>query len=128
MSTKPTFTDFDKMFQANTFLEGEDREALLEAAGAITRWEHEYFQPSPGRVQEAVYTSPTAIEWQRFRVSLKQQSTSVKLARLDARWTHNIETRHHDDPEFKLEAVRIHNYIGALKRGGYLNANLEIIA
>ncbi len=122
------FTDFDKMFPQDTFLEGEDRDALLEAAGAIKRWDHGYFQPTQQRVVDAVYSAPTAHEWQRFRVSMKGQPTSVKLVRLEARWAHNTRHRHSEDDEFKWETVRIMNYIGALKRGGQLNDDLEIIA
>lgn len=122
------FKTFDAEFPQNTFLPSEDRDAILEAAGATIKWEHEYFQPSAQRVQEAVYNVPSHREWQRFRVSLKGMSTRVKIARLDARWRKNIATRSSDDPEFALETVRIHNYIGALKRGGLLNDNLEIVA
>jgi alkylated DNA repair dioxygenase AlkB len=121
------FKDFDTKYPQNTFLEGEDREALLEAAGAIKRWEHGYFQPTQQRVVDAVYSASTAEEWQRFRVSMKGQPTSVKLVRLEARWAYNTIHRHSEDEEFKLECIRIMNYIGALKRGGQLNDDLEII-
>jgi hypothetical protein len=55
-------------------------------------------------------------EWQAFRISLKGISTPQKLIRL-AQWPRRE----------RADVVRIDNYINALKRGGQLNMDLEVI-
>lgn len=65
-------------------------------------------------------------EWQQTRLSLKGLPTHEKLARLEKYW---------DDWHFILSAdqhyankikVQVGNYLGALRRGGQLDANNQI--
>lgn len=124
------FKQYDKLYQhlRNTFYSQEADEKLIRvfAEDRLT-WPYGYNQPSPDDVRDAVYLCNTAHEWQAFRVSLKGQTTKMKVARLIWRYVHNISTHHHESAEFKREVVRINNYIGALIRGGQLNVNLEIV-
>lgn len=75
----------------------------------------------------AVYESPTADEWQKFRVSLKGMSTEKKLVRLERR-VYAMQIKHGStSTECELEFVRIFNYIGALIRGGLVDEKGHII-
>jgi hypothetical protein len=74
------------------------------------------------QIAKAVYDSPGSEEWQQFRVSLKGQSTHLKIFRLIVR--RHIKA---SEPDYWLEKIRIDNYIGALVRGGQLNSDLEIV-
>lgn len=68
----------------------------------------------------------TAEEWQKFRVSLKGQSTWMKLARLKERYERNVLVN--TQPTIRnIERIRICNYISALRRGGYLDSNYEVV-
>ena len=76
-------------------------------------------------IRHAVYFGKGAEEWQKFRVSLKSQSTWMKVHRLHLRYRWMMSL---DDQELKrLEKCRIDNYIGALQRGGQLNAAHGIV-
>lgn len=124
------FKQFDQQFASlrNTFYSQEHLvETISRDAAEFKFWPWPYNQPSVDAVREAVYLCDSAVEWQKFRVSLKGQSTALKIARLFDRYIHNLSQRHHEDVEFKREVVRINNYIGALVRGGQLSTNLEIL-
>lgn len=75
------------------------------------------------KVQWAVYEHPTAEEWQKFRVSLKGLSTKEKLYCLAWR----LAQYNKAEAIYRLELIRVNNYLGALIRGGQLNANLEVV-
>lgn len=80
-------------------------------------------------IREAVYFADGFEVWQKFRVSLKGNSTAVKLKRLQYRWKHFEELCGSGivtEERLKLEQIRIDNYIYALRRGGQLNAQFEI--
>lgn len=62
-------------------------------------------------------------EWQRVRLSLKGQTTERKLLTLDA-WR-TLKLVGGELPRDRQ--VQIDNYINALKRGGQLNCNLEVV-
>lgn len=79
----------------------------------IKRWSRE-------QIEDAVYTSPTAEEWQRFRVGLKACDTRVKLLRLHEMRDNTSEILHGEEECLRREC-RIDNYIGALMRGGFLS-------
>lgn len=59
--------------------------------------------------------------WQGFRASLKGLSTEVKLDWLRGWLETNI------DMAPRRTRVQVDNYINALKRGGQLNMNLEVV-
>lgn len=107
------FKQFDKVFR-----QGADSDlsaAELAEASKITRWTLPVESWSPEQVREAVYSAPGYEGWQQFRVSLKGQSTKVKLYRL-----RNLSCITWQ------ERCRRDNYIGALKRGGQLGMDLEV--
>ena len=122
------FKNFDKVYAkyAGKILEGEE----------VSLWETKHIKHRKYRhnlstvfgtdkVRHAVYASETASEWQKFRVSLKGQSTELKLHRLERRYERMQAAA--DKDEFELERIRIGNYIGALRRGGQLNEDMEIM-
>lgn len=91
----------------------------------ITRYE----TVDHAKVAWAVYESPGAEEWQKFRVSLKGLSTKEKLYCLGDYWDRHIAPGasaypHKDD--WNLQIIRVNNYIGALIRGGQLDSNLNV--
>lgn len=113
------FKNYDKMFK-----KGSDSDLShhdLVEARKIVRWEHPVNQHSMDVIRAAVYYADDHLNWQQFRVSLKGQSTQVKLWRLDRKFRLAQQLGFHED------IVRVDNYIGALKRGGQLNAAGEII-
>lgn len=76
------------------------------------------------RVQQAV----DDLDWQRFRVSLKRQSTETKLSNLKSYYDFNVHPAtgtdvpgRHDGSDCNI-CIRIDNYIKALCRGGQLFA------
>ncbi len=78
-------------------------------------------------VRHAVYEAPDYLEWQKFRVSMKGQSTGMKLFRLGMYWASARATHGEGSVSRKIFKIRVDNYIGALVRGGQLNSKLEIV-
>jgi hypothetical protein len=68
----------------------------------------------PPPSQEEVWAAVAHEPWQDFRRSLKGTTTEHKLAKL--RWW-----LYHGHRDRKVR-VQVHNYVGALKRGGQLSA------
>ena len=69
--------------------------------------------------------------WQRFRESLKGNSTELKLARLASYAFSHLE-RTPDQGLYSSQvpverAIQVSNYLNALKRGGQLNIKLEVV-
>lgn len=104
----------------------EDNTMKLAAAHMfdLGKWPHAVEKWTNDQVRFAVYLAPSADEWQQFRVSLKGQSTAMKLARLDLRYLASQHTSFEGDK--LLEKIRIDNYLGALVRGGQLSIDLKI--
>ena len=78
-----------------------------------------------GEVRDAVYNASDANEWQCFRVAMKGLSTREKVFMLHRRWNDmhtllGVGGIHANEDDWQIEKLRIHNYIGALKRGGQL--------
>jgi hypothetical protein len=84
----------------------------------MNRWNGAYRPISKGEIYVAVQ-DPI---WQDFRLSLKGLSTQEKLRKLAEYldWTAPIH-------EQLLHEVQVINYLNALKRGGQLNDNLEVM-
>lgn len=95
-----------------------------QRAHFIQRWNWHVSSWGQNAVQVAVYSSSTALHWQKFRVSLRGLTTQEKLFLLNRR---KQATNLLDDNEAMLEAVRIDNYIGALRRGGQLDEQYRIV-
>lgn len=98
----------------------------LEEARRIGSWNLPVDSWSIAFVRNAVYEATGFEEWQKFRVSLKGQSTQVKLYRLRKRWYAMRTQFESDSAQLDVEKCRIDNYIGALKRGGQLDECLVI--
>lgn len=73
-------------------------------------------------VHHYVYVADGADVWQKFRVGLKGLKTCEKLYCLMWYWE-----RHSPSHSLHEDAVRVNNYLGALKRGGFLDSNLHVI-
>ena len=87
----------------------------------MNRWDREV--PAPLRHEEVKECVSDPI-WQVFRVSMKGKSTTQKLVMLDSWCNSCIEI--HGSLTRKCD-VQVGNYINALKRGGLLNDNLEVV-
>jgi len=124
------FKDWDKKF-SRAQIEACRVEWLdHNLADALTSWHFGYKQPSIEGARWAVYEADGFEEWQLFRVSLKGLDTSQKLSMLHTRWQMfcGFEKGTVDQmAKLEIETARIWNYIGALRRGGQLNAELEIV-
>lgn len=106
----------------------EDEETQL-AAKAFDSWGIEVQSWPTHYISTAVYGIPdetnvsrgTVEQWQRFRVSMKGQSTQMKLCRLNALYMEQCYRRE-AQVDWSVWKCRIDNYIGALVRGGMLEA------
>ncbi len=76
------------------------------------------------QIRWAVYDSPDAEEWQKFRVGMKGLSTKEKLYALKW-WLTNATNLLYTS--YDRDLIRVHNYLGALKRSGHLDASLKIV-
>lgn len=122
------FKDFDKMFTGRQiglcraqWLRGFDHQAE-----PITKWEIPLSTWDNDTIRNAVYFAEGFEEWQLFRVSMKGLTTEEKLYMCSQRYN-GLDRQHIGDAKFAIEKCRIDNYILALKRGGLLNAKLEIV-
>jgi hypothetical protein len=97
---------------------------LQERAKKIIGWQRVVYTYPQERIRFAVYEAPGFESWQRFRVSLKGQSTGMKLLRL----MHYANAALHNlQAQKDIERIRVDNYIGALKRGGQLDDKYRIV-
>lgn len=119
------FKEWDKRFTKHD-IEVTRKTWLFNGSSEIERnmykaWPHDIQYWSQSQVRSAVYELSSSPEWQLFRVAMKGLSTPEKLYMLMNRF----DTL--DAKDNAVEKCRIDNYIGALVRGGQLNANLEMV-
>lgn len=127
------FKQYDKVFRKYmfSFLDYENEEEIDRLSVNYNSWaltDSDSF--SNKEVREAVYESATAEEWQKFRVSLKGFNTQYKLAKLEYRYDYmqrQFAEGEINEDELHREEIRIDNYIGALRRGGQLDANYNVV-
>lgn len=122
------FKDYDVIFAANraqTMINIEKSHGKIAAEDWVDKKSWAEFIPEwdcEGYVRQdinyAVYQAEDAEEWQKFRVGLKGLVTEAKLYCLA--WYYGQQST-------VLRHIRVHNYLGALVRGGQLNDKLEII-
>jgi len=104
----------------------------------VLNWRYGYNQPSIRLAKWAVYEADNFMDWQLFRVSMKGLSTSDKVMMLSTRWIEyacdyvqmcdvGICEKQGECATGVIEWVRIMNYIGALRRGGQLDAQNRIV-
>lgn len=121
------FKDFDERFKHLRRTDEDEPFSMQEAAKKVTRWECEVERWIQIDVQFAVYRAPDHEEWQKFRVSLKGQSTKMKLLRLATYWA-TAQIQHREGGvQLKLEKIRVDNYLGALVRGGQLTTDHVVV-
>lgn len=118
------FKNFDKKYKMGSDSDLSAKE--LEEARKITSWPFAIVYWSLKEIRHAVYEAEGFEEWQKFRVSMKGQSTQVKLYRLKQRAIEMGEKFKDNYEQERIEKCRIDNYIGALVRGGQLNIELVI--
>lgn len=118
------FKHYDKKYKELVRTDEFESKELQARAKRIIGWQRAVLVWPQERVRFAVYEAPGFESWQRFRVSLKGQSTGMKLLRLmdyANRALHNLQAQK------DIERIRVDNYIGALRRGGQLDANYRIV-
>lgn len=119
------FKEFDKKF---AHLKRTDADESLEdqqTALTIDRWDRKVDSWIQADVQLAVYQVADHERWQQFRVSLKGQSTRMKLLRLKRYYDEQYSKA--QGIQQRIEKIRIDNYIGSLRRGGLLDSNYKVI-
>ena len=99
---------------------------IREDITEFNSWDYGYWQPSHEEVRQAVYKADDAHEWQLFRVSLKGLTTYEKIAML-TEYYHRYYLTEQSVQARNMAKVRVHNYIGALRRGGQLNTKLQVV-
>lgn len=127
------FKEWDKKFsnaelaaEVKLWLEGFEGSRLMDRVPApedIKRW-------SNTAIAQAVYYADDAADWQRFRVCMKGCTTYEKLFMLTSRRQYMLtEFAEGNLTQEKLqnEMIRYDNYIGALRRGGQLNAEFKVV-
>lgn len=105
--------------------------AQLVAEGKMDRWPH---KGPAGFDKETVHrycvdTSHHEVaNWQRIRLSMKGKPTDEKLAILDAWWSRHSSIKEEDGSLVVERAVfvQVFNYLGALRRGGQLDAENRV--
>jgi len=127
------FKDFDKKYAklmggALNFIRKQGGSIASEDIAACTHWPEQYMGKfteaySVAQIRFAVYESPDAEEWQKFRVGLKGLNTKEKLYCLMWWHVHAYELLHTDPSR---DVIRVNNYLGALKRSGHLDINLKV--
>lgn len=77
-------------------------------------------------IRDAVYFAEGVEEWQQFRVSMKGLSTKEKIYCLEWWYLNRVQFVSKSETR-RLNLIRVNNYLGALKRGGQLNSELQIV-
>lgn len=144
------FKQYDRMYARymHTTLDWEhisvEEVELTAVIENVTKWGIIVEQWTQEHVNWAVYHAKDYLEWQKFRVSMRGFSTAAKLVRLkkyyEVRLYDELKRMEHAanlSPEDEytdmmrkhraIEKCRIDNYIGALRRGGFLNENYEVV-
>jgi hypothetical protein len=121
------FEEYDKKYADLARTDEQEEPHIQDLARDTTCWYGPHIESFPQvEVKYAVYEAADHEEWQKFRCSLKGQSTRMKLARL---WVHYQNSRANAESikELDVAKIRVHNYLGALKRGGLLDEKGRII-
>lgn len=118
------FKEYDKKYAC--FRRTDSMESIADQfyAKKTIGWNGDVLQWNQDLVQYAVYEAPGFERWQQFRVSLKGQSTGMKLLRLQR---YLVEKLTCSAKQIEYERCRVDNYIGALIRGGQLDNKFRIV-
>jgi len=121
------FKQWEKMFTTAELARERDRWMGGPPEPLPVRWDMSVDVWPQSQVQYSVYDAKDASEWQLFRTALKGMSTSEKLYALKRYYIVNCYYGSGAKATWELHKVRIDNYILALRRGGQLNENYEIV-
>ncbi len=86
----------------------------------MQRWEHDVTHLTRAEIMGAIKCST----WQDFRLWLKGKPTIVKLQDLDKWLQFDVECNHCDRA---TRQIQVDNYINALKRGGQLDLEGNVV-
>jgi len=120
------FMNYNKEFKHLERTDSMESLQMQEASKKCNIWPWKVDQWPQDAVQYAVYEAENFIEWQKFRVSLKGQSTRMKILRL-ALYKAQALVIYHRQEYLDVELCRVDNYLGALVRGGQLNSDYEVV-
>ena len=121
------FEEFNRKYAHLARSDEDESHELQIRSQEIKCWMHKVESWIQQDVQFAVYESLDHEEWQKFRCSLKGQSTKMKLVRLGDYLMDNINRDDVGEVYRKIIMCRVDNYIGALVRGGQLDSQHRII-
>lgn len=81
--------------------------------------------------REEIFLAVDDRDWQTFRLKLKGLPTSIKLDKL-YQYLYNTPSvssgsEKEDQDSFENRIIRVANYLNALRRGGQLNHNNEVV-
>ncbi len=126
ITTNKRFIDYNRKYASFQRTDCDEQDDDRAEAALITRWDLCVQSWPQHFVQSSVYGYDLADgnraeveEWQKFRVSMKGQSTKMKLWRLKVLYTEKCY-RTEGRENWARWKCRIDNYIGALVRGGQL--------
>lgn len=112
--------------------EGLHARILEEDPSAILEWPIKKYPVRPGYdlMSVNIYCVQDK-DWQRVRLSLKGLPTHKKLAMLVSYWESHVPStvgygHGHKSENQKRVEIQVGNYLGALRRGGQLNARNQI--
>lgn len=120
------FKEIEKMF-SSTDIRHCREQWYLDDLAELPFWAHGYDQPNVETAKHACYWADKWEDWQLFRCALKGLTTGQKLAMLQARWSEYVVAQSRGADQAVLERQRINNYLGALRRGGQLDAQLQVV-
>ena len=125
-SVAKEFKDYDVKFAKFKRTDDMESKEDQEMAKLIKVWGVPVERWIMTDIRQAVYDVEDAEEWQKFRVSLKGQSTGMKLFRLSIYWAEAREKYRVGSPALTIFKIRVDNYIGALVRGGQLSTSYVV--
>lgn len=125
------FKQWEKKFSQDQIKEcrSKMRQFITDHSVACKIDNHWYFevkQWSQDFVQDCVYRVADVALWQLLRTSMKGLTTKEKLQFLLA-YYHSSITNDASREQMMIVKCRIDNYIGALRRGGQLDAEYNIV-
>lgn len=116
-------SDFDARSPSQLRID-QDAPALrekLKAEGHMYMWPHNELVSAGYPPEDVQIHCVMAEDWQNVRLSMKGQPTHMKLKILLTWWS-----TWYDTPNKYETEVQVGNYLGALRRGGQLDAHNQV--
>ena len=119
------FLDWNKEITKDEIQKARDRFLHKDSVATVSEWKYSYETLySQKLIRHAVYEADDAREWQSVRVAMKGLTTQEKLVMM-ATYLKAAKLGHLNCSA-EIGTIRVHNYIGALRRGGQLDADMQI--